>query len=105
MSNDKNYMRKYMLERYHKQREEAIRLLGGKCVWCGSKNRLNIDHIDVGLKKLNMARQYCNKDKYFEELEKCQLLCDDCHIEKSKNEIKEMKLRYWSDRRARSLTG
>lgn len=35
-----DYMKKYILNRYHKRREEAIVTLGSKCVSCSSVENL-----------------------------------------------------------------
>jgi 5-methylcytosine-specific restriction endonuclease McrA len=78
------YMKKYMLEKYHKIRQSAIEYLGGKCVICGSVENLELDHKDHRSKKYDLAKMWSgNQGRYKEELNKCQLLCEDCHIRKS----------------------
>ena len=52
----REHMRVYMMERYHKRRAEAVQLLGGKCVVCGTTEGLEIDHVDRSLKTMNVAR-------------------------------------------------
>jgi hypothetical protein len=73
---------------YREKRDKALEILGNKCNTCGSTDNLEIDHIDWRLKTLDMARQWCS-DLYFEELKKCQLLCNSCHIAKSKIDKEE----------------
>lgn len=85
MSNTNEYMRKYLLNRYHKRRTDAINKLGGCCKKCNSKENLEIDHIDPKKKKFNISVSWStNINKINLELEKCQLLCKKCHIEKTR---------------------
>jgi hypothetical protein len=46
MSSSNEYMRIYMLARYRRRKAEAIKRLGGKCVVCGSRQRLQFDHVE-----------------------------------------------------------
>lgn len=81
------YMRVYMLDRYHERRAEAVRRLGGRCAVCGVTEDLEIDHIDPALKSFNISSLWSVSKKRFEaELEKCQALCKVHHIEKTRRE-------------------
>lgn len=81
------YQRKYQLERYHKRRQEAFKYLGGKCSQCESTDDLEIDHIVNDENKVRISKLWSiSKENFFKELEKCQLLCHDCHKEKSVSE-------------------
>ena len=65
----------------------CIEYLGGKCVKCGATERLEFDHIKREGKKYNIASKLSYKfDNLKEELDKCQLLCYDCHKIKTKSE-------------------
>lgn len=76
------------LARYHKRRAEAIAMLGGACVKCGSIENLEFDHIDRGSKLDELGILFTrSKAATLEELEKCQLLCKPCHIEKTRSEL------------------
>lgn len=78
------YMKHYMLKRYHERRDFAIGRLGGKCVRCGSKKYLQLDHIDAKTKLFSISKLWSiNLSKYINEVDKCQLLCFNCHIIKS----------------------
>ncbi len=79
------YMRDYMLRRYHRRRKEAIEHLGGKCVRCGSQDGLEFDHIDPETKLFDIARRMAGvaETKFWEEINKCQLLCATHHQEKT----------------------
>lgn len=78
------YMRKYHLKRYYAIRQKAIEILGEKCNKCGSKEKLQFDHIDKNGKKFNVS-MWLSKTlgDFWEEIKKCQLLCEKCHIEKT----------------------
>jgi len=82
---DKNtYYREYMLKRYHQRMDMARQKLGGKCCHCGSEDKLEIDHINSEKKKFTIASFWsCKLEIFNKELEKCQLLCIDCHIKKT----------------------
>lgn len=78
------YMKKYMLKRYHERRAQAFLLLGSKCTFCGATVQLEIDHIDASQKSFPISKlRSVSKKRYLAELEKCQLLCKDCHVDKS----------------------
>jgi hypothetical protein len=70
-------------------REILIEKLGGKCVECGCTESLEFDHIDPSTKSFNIAAGYTKpKEVLLEEVAKCQLLCNKCHIEKTKKDAK-----------------
>ena len=79
---------------YDKQRERAnfrkaelVRLLGGKCVKCGYHENyaaLEFHHMNPSEKSFQLdARHIANtsKELLMEEVEKCILLCSNCHKE------------------------
>lgn len=77
---DKEYHRKY----YAKRKKEYVKLLGGKCVKCGSVDKLQFDHIDKNSRNFKIAKIMKRKKEFvLKELKKCQLLCDSCHRKKS----------------------
>jgi len=81
----KEQRRAYNNARHHRLRNEAIEKLGGKCNKCGSMSELHFDHVDADTKS-NVRQSLFNYSKEFieKELQKCQLLCSACHLEKSK---------------------
>ena len=91
-----NYSEKYntterkdaLKKRYHKALSEAKEQLGGKCVKCGTTEGLQFDHIHPKDKSFAITKQLLMSDrkKFKEELDKCQLLCCDCHLEKTKQD-------------------
>jgi hypothetical protein len=70
---------------YHKRRREYIDLLGGKGIRCGAVNDLEFDHVDPHTKRFPIGKLLSvSKDEALLELNKCQLLCHSCHIEKGR---------------------
>ena len=85
----RKYMREYMARRYERRVAEVIVLLGGKCVKCGDdKKKLQFDHVDPSRKTFTITARLAgiSVEKLKLELEKCQLLCVDCHMIKSVEE-------------------
>lgn len=79
-----------------KRRAMAIVLLGSVCVKCGGTDNLEFDHIDPTTKLFNLATGLHSKawDIVLTELEKCQLLCVDCHKIKTLEYLKKTKRRH-----------
>lgn len=72
------------MERYRERRAYSIKKLGGKCVRCGTTKRLELDHKEKKDKSFNITQHWSySLEIYDKELEKCQLLCHDCHVQKS----------------------
>lgn len=74
------------LERYYRVKQKAIDRLGGECVKCGETEGLEFDHIDPKTKSFNFSVTWQNEGQLYQELEKCQLLCYDCHKVKTSKE-------------------
>lgn len=75
-------------ENYAKNRQYFIDKLGGQCVSCGTTDNLEFDHINPLDKSLNLSgylasKNACQLEKVLEEVNKCQLLCQECHIKKT----------------------
>jgi hypothetical protein len=78
------YMNAYMTVRYRSRRREAKKKLGGKCSRCGSTRRLEFDHLDPKTKYKVVAKMWSySEERFWDEVGKCQLLCRECHQEKS----------------------
>jgi hypothetical protein len=78
------YMNQYMLKRYYRTREKILDILGRECALCGSKESLEIDHIDYTIKKFNIAKCHSySTERLLDEVSKCRVLCKECHKEKS----------------------
>jgi hypothetical protein len=79
----KEYQRCYQRERQAKRR--AVFFKDKECVKCGSKERLELDHINPAEKESHniwsWSQERCDK-----ELAKCQVLCHDCHLVKTQHD-------------------
>lgn len=87
MTSIQNQYRKTYL---NKRDLRAKEYLGGLCNVCGIDYNLEFDHVDPNSKQIDIStaihRYYWSWDRLIVELDKCQLLCEEHHIEKSKNE-------------------
>lgn len=81
-----DYMREYMANRYHQKRQEVIDRLGGRCARCGStEGKFHLDHKDKSKKTMRASDLHSVNDQRFEsEIKNLQILCEDCHREKTK---------------------
>lgn len=83
-------------ERYVENFAKVIKFLEERdgsegCIKCGSKERLELDHINPTEKEWNPKRSMCSKKlskNFWNEINKCQLLCYNCHKEKTKRSYK-----------------
>lgn len=75
------------------RKHKAIDLLGGECVLCGccDKDCLSFHHIDPSSKDFGLSENWGTKkwEVVKKELEKCELLCHNCHAKKHLTERKE----------------
>lgn len=72
---------------YDKRINQYKSYLGGKCVKCGTINNLEFDHIIAKDKLFTITSKYDAKWEIMKpELDKCQLLCTNCHLIKSQTE-------------------
>jgi 5-methylcytosine-specific restriction endonuclease McrA len=66
-----------------KNKRILIEYKGGKCAVCGLKDDCNeiydFHHIDEKLKDFNIAHGSLNLEKQKKEVDKCLLLCSNCH--------------------------
>jgi len=80
-------MKVYMQERRSLRKKFATWCLGNKCSSCGETEELEFDHIERSTKKMLIANMFAHGlERLIEELQKCQLLCKECHRLKSLNE-------------------
>jgi hypothetical protein len=80
-----------LIEEQRKIRRERkahlIERLGGKCVHCGTTKNLQFDHIIPADKKFTITHKLTKSlVEIYEEVDKCQLLCGKCHLEKTKED-------------------
>jgi uncharacterized protein YktB (UPF0637 family) len=62
----------------------AVEQLGGACQKCGAQTNLHFDHVDPATKRAAISNILLHsRESISAELQKCQLLCADCHKEKT----------------------
>ena len=85
-------------QKYYKNRMNFYKeYLGGKCKNCGTLENLEFDHVEWDKKLFTISTKYDAKWEIMKsELDKCQLLCKACHLDKSQNE---------GDTKARAIHG
>ena len=68
-------------ENYDKIRKHFIKLLGGECAFCHTKENLQFDHITPYLKDVSTISRSKREWHWFDEYEKknIQLLCSKCN--------------------------
>jgi len=89
-----NYMVKYMKKRYKTKRSLTLISLGNQCAKCNTKKNLEIDHIDSYKKDFDISKIWnYSENKFKKELNKCQLLCQECHIKKTRQESNQLDAR------------
>jgi len=72
---------------YLRRRAKVIDYLGGICAKCGSLESLEFDHVNPEQKSFSVGTVLTHSWAKIEpELKKCQLLCQNCHKRKSKND-------------------
>ena len=80
--------------RRHRLKEMSIEYKGGKCERCGydkSKRALSFHHLDPNEKEFTVSSANKSWDSVKKELDKCMLVCMNCHMELH-DEIEKQKL-------------
>lgn len=78
--------RAYQLQWVLNRKMSWIESQGGRCVQCGSAERLEVDHIDPSTKVSHRIWNWSDARR-LEELAKCQVLCYDCHKAKTRVDL------------------
>ena len=90
----REYMREYQRKWMAARRAKAIETLGGRCAWCGSTDRLEIDHIRParadGYRSPGGGMWSWAWDRILAELGKCWLLCHECHRVKTRDDMPDI---------------
>jgi hypothetical protein len=81
----KNLEKQREYQRQWMARRKAEYFSNKNCSTCGRSEQLEIDHIDPSTKLSHKIWSW-SKIRREEELAKCQVLCKDCHLTKSKKE-------------------
>ena len=74
---------------------KAVEYKGGKCSKCGYNkciNALQFHHVDRSTKEFGISSKGFSKswDAIKKELDKCDILCSNCHAEEHSNEVEEI---------------
>ena len=86
-STNPHYMRNYSRLRRNERKQWALKQHGNKCCKCGAIEDLEFDHIDRKTKRINVSEMWMYKlETFLEEFRKCQLLCQKCHLDKSRKD-------------------
>ncbi|MEZ4104504.1 MAG: hypothetical protein R3B60_04460 [Candidatus Paceibacterota bacterium] len=80
------YLKKAVSDRRRKLKEMAIKYGGGKCQICGykkCKRALSFHHKDANMKDFGLSAKGLTRswEKIKKELDKCILVCANCHME------------------------
>lgn len=79
---DKSERNKWINERRRAFKERAVGLRGGCCQQCGYVGpALGWHHRDSMQKEGNLSAHTWGWERYWHEVQKCNLLCANCHIE------------------------
>lgn len=80
-----SYMNQYMKKRYKQRRQLAFNILGPECKICGSLENLELDHINPKTKTMEITKIWsCSMTRFLAEVRKCQTLCKEHHLMKSR---------------------
>lgn len=80
----KSYQVEYVSERRRETKAKAIEYLGGACSVCGydkCQGAMDFHHKDPSEKDINIAANHRSWNKIKQELDKCILVCSNCHRE------------------------
>ena len=65
------------------RKEYLSTILGDCCVMCGSKENLEYDHINLGLKTSQTSILVIGEERLADEINNIQILCSECHKKRS----------------------
>ena len=82
----REYLIMAVARRRKKLREQAIEYKGGKCMFCGYKRylgALDFHHLDANDKEFGISKDGITRswERVKRELDKCVLVCSNCHRE------------------------
>ena len=78
-----------MTKIYRRNKKTVWDFFGNECARCGCTHNLQLDHIDPKTKKFDVSQKLGGRlGPLWEEIRKCQLLCEPCHKQKTKEDQK-----------------
>lgn len=78
----KKEIRDYFRNFHKRRKQELVDRLGGKCIDCGWSGPLpafDFHHKDSTQKDFNLSKTYKKMEEVIAEIDKCVLLCSNCH--------------------------
>lgn len=90
-----------MKARRLERRQELLILSGNRCKICNSTDSLEFNHIDRSTKLITLSGKGLDGswETILKELDKCELLCNNCHLEKTREQYKNKEIRPWNSNR------
>jgi len=77
---EKSTARDRNLKYRQERKKKALNTLGSQCESCGTTDNLEFHHIDPSTKDFNLGNSWTKSwDRILAELEKCYLICYNCH--------------------------
>jgi len=77
---NKEQQRIWIRKRRADRRKYSLHVLGGKCVKCGTKEKLHLHHKDKNIKEIETKDLGTVRwERFVAEIAKCELLCTHCH--------------------------
>lgn len=77
---------KYLLAKYARRMAMAKERLGDRCAVCGATEELELHHKNPKEKSFTVTTGYGKPlNVFLEEVDKCELLCCDHHVDKHRN--------------------
>jgi hypothetical protein len=83
-SNKNDYFNWKTIQQHRRTKERAVQYKGGKCERCGYSRciaSLHFHHTDPSKKDFQISGRVVRWENLFPELDKCQLVCSNCHGE------------------------
>jgi hypothetical protein len=94
-------MAEYMKARRLERRQQLLVLAGNECRVCKSTDNLEFNHIDRSSKLITLSGKGLDGrwETILEELDKCELLCNNCHLDKTREQYRNKEIRPWNDKK------
>ncbi len=88
LSKTNDWRREYDRQRWPRRKAMIVEYLGGRCGDCGiGVGPFEFDHVDPSTKRFTISkRPNMAWEKLVVEVDKCQLLCEPCHLAKTATE-------------------
>ena len=93
----RRYRTGYLTEKRAARRQLLKDHLGGACVTCGTTEDLQFNHKNPEEKRFTISEIiHKNIDFVLKEVEKCELLCKECHKKETRRQFRDGELTVWN---------